>query len=207
MEGLIPQKIGLVLVDEKKYQKIVFGHHKVKKRGQNGGTYISPNIEGAPSPNLRLQDSGSPCYGHGHAHVVPMGKWPWRCASTDQESSYELDLEWISPAVAELQHPQNLDQTNGRRDGRTNGRMETVASPFFLGWVDGFRNISVVRSTGAYERLSGHPTGLILGWVAPVEYPVPKHYTCQAVRPGFRESFSWLSIVLRMRRKIEFPPT
>ena len=39
------------------------------------------------------------------------------------------------------------------------------------------------------------------------EYPVPKHYTCQAVRSGFRESFSWLSIVLRMRRKIEVPPT
>ena len=45
------------------------------------------------------------------------------------------------------------------------------------------------------------------GWVARVEYPVPKHYTCQAVRSGFRESFSWLSIVVRMRRKIEAPPT
>ena len=65
----------------------------------------------------------------------------------------------------------------------------------------------VVRSTGAYGRLSGHPAGPVLGWVARVEYPVPKHYTCQAVRSGFRESFSWLSIVLRMRRKIEVPPT
>ena len=65
----------------------------------------------------------------------------------------------------------------------------------------------VVGSTGAYGRLSGHPAGPVLGWVARVEYPVPKHYTCQAVRSGFRESFSWLSIVLRMRRKIEVPPT
>ena len=58
---------------------------------------------------------------------------------------------------------------------------------------------------GAYGRLSGHPAGPVLGWVARVEYPVPKHYTCQAVRSGFRESFSWLYIVLRMRRKIEVP--
>ena len=65
----------------------------------------------------------------------------------------------------------------------------------------------VVRSTGAYKRLSGHPARPVLGWVARVEYPVPKHYTCQAVRSGFRESFSWLSIVGRMRRKIEVPPT
>ena len=43
--------------------------------------------------------------------------------------------------------------------------------------------------------------------VARVEYPVPKHYTCQAVRSGFRESFSLLSIVVRMRRKIEVLPT
>ena len=65
----------------------------------------------------------------------------------------------------------------------------------------------VVRSTGAYKRLIGHPAGPVLGWVARVECPVPKHYTCQAVRSGFRESFSWLSIVVRMRRKIEVPPT
>ena len=65
----------------------------------------------------------------------------------------------------------------------------------------------VVRSTGAYKRLSGHPAGPVLGWVARAEYSVPKHYTCQAVRSGFRESFSWLSIVVPMRRKIEVPPT
>ena len=65
----------------------------------------------------------------------------------------------------------------------------------------------VVRSTGAYKRVSGHPAGLVLGMVVRVEYTVPKHYTCQAVRSGFRESFSWLSIVVRMKRKIEVPPT
>ena len=61
----------------------------------------------------------------------------------------------------------------------------------------------VVRSTGAYKRLSGHPAGPVLGWVA----RDPKHYTCQAVPSGFRKSFSWLSSVFRMRRKIEVPPT
>ena len=65
----------------------------------------------------------------------------------------------------------------------------------------------VVRSTGAYKRLGRHPAGPVLGWVARVEYPVPKHYTYQAVRSGFRVSISWLSIVVRMRRKIEVPPT
>ena len=33
------------------------------------------------------------------------------------------------------------------------------------------------------------------------------HYTCQVVRSGFRRSFSWLSIVLRMRRRNDVPPT
>ena len=48
---LIPQKIVLVLVDEKKYpKKIEFNRQNVKKGGQNGGTSISPNIEGVPSP-------------------------------------------------------------------------------------------------------------------------------------------------------------
>ena len=48
---LIPQKIVLVLVDEKKYpKKIEFNPQNVKKGGQNGGTSISPNIEGVPSP-------------------------------------------------------------------------------------------------------------------------------------------------------------
>ena len=40
---LIPQKIVLVLVDEKKYpKKIVLDPAKVKKGGQNRGTYVSP---------------------------------------------------------------------------------------------------------------------------------------------------------------------
>ena len=65
----------------------------------------------------------------------------------------------------------------------------------------------VVRSTGAYGKLSGHPARPVLGWVARVECLVPSHYTCQAVQSGFRESFSWLSIILQKRRKIEVPPT
>ena len=38
-------------MDEKKYpKKIEFNPQNVKKGGQNGGTSISPNIEGVPSP-------------------------------------------------------------------------------------------------------------------------------------------------------------
>ena len=46
----------------------------------------------------------------------------------------------------------------------------------------GFRCSSgvVVRSTGAYKKLSGHPARPVLGWVAQVECLVPSHYTCQA---------------------------
>ena len=41
LDGLVPKKILLVLVDEKKYpKKIVFNTQKVKKGGQNGSTYI-----------------------------------------------------------------------------------------------------------------------------------------------------------------------
>ena len=36
-----------------------------------------------------------------------------------------------------------------------------------------------------HEMLSGHPAG-IGGWVARVEYALPKRYTCQAVRSGCR---------------------
>ena len=47
--SFITPKIVLVLVDEKKYpQKIKFNPQNVKKGGQNGGTSISPNIEGVP---------------------------------------------------------------------------------------------------------------------------------------------------------------
>ena len=51
LEGLVPKKVILVLVDEKKYpQNIVFNPPKVKKRGQNSGTYVWPDIKGVPSP-------------------------------------------------------------------------------------------------------------------------------------------------------------
>ena len=39
--------------------------------------------------------------------MPPMGKWLWHCASTGQDSSKELDLEWIGPVVAELRHLQD----------------------------------------------------------------------------------------------------
>ena len=55
----------------------------------------------------------------------------------------------------------------------------------------------VVRSTGTYEKLSGHPARPVLGWVARVEC-LPSHFTCQAAQSGYRES--WLSTVLRKRR-------
>ena len=41
------------------------------------------------------------------------------------------------------------------------------------------------KEHGAYERLSGHLARPVLGWLAQVEYPVPKHCTFQAVRSGF----------------------
>ena len=43
------QKIVFVLVDEKKHpKKIEFGTQRVKKGGQNRGTYVSPIIYGVP---------------------------------------------------------------------------------------------------------------------------------------------------------------
>ena len=55
MVVLIPQKIVLVLVDEKKYpQKIEFNPQNIKKGGQNGGTSISPNIEGVTSLGVNI---------------------------------------------------------------------------------------------------------------------------------------------------------
>ena len=61
-----------------------------------------------------LQSSKSTCDACGHAHMAPMGKWPWHCKSTGPDSSNEHDLEWISPVVAELQCPQSLGPTNSR---------------------------------------------------------------------------------------------
>ena len=72
--------------------------------------------------------------------------------------------------------------------------------------TDGSSNGVVVKGMGIYEMLSGHQARPVLEWVAPIVYPVPNHYTCEAVRPGFRKLLSWLSIVLRMRRKTEDPP-
>ena len=49
----------MVSVDEKKYpQKIEFNPQNVKKGGQNGGTSISPNIEGVPSPGFQAYPRG-----------------------------------------------------------------------------------------------------------------------------------------------------
>ena len=42
-----------------------------------------------------LQDSKGLYHAHGHAHYDPMGKWLWCCTSTGEDSSKELDLEWI----------------------------------------------------------------------------------------------------------------
>ena len=39
--------------------------------------------------------------------IGPMGQWPCRCMSTGHDSSNELDLEWVSPLVAEFQHQQD----------------------------------------------------------------------------------------------------
>ena len=41
-----------------------------------------------------------------YAHEALMGKWPWYGTSAGHDSSKELDLEWISPVVVELQCPQ-----------------------------------------------------------------------------------------------------
>ena len=49
--GLVPQKIILVLVDEKKYtKKIVFNSLKVKKGGQNGSTFCIGQHRGNTRP-------------------------------------------------------------------------------------------------------------------------------------------------------------
>ena len=40
-------------------------------------------------------DSRGLYYAHGHAHYAPMGNWLWHCTSSGQDSSNELDLEWI----------------------------------------------------------------------------------------------------------------
>ena len=53
-------------------------------------------------PDALIPDSRSLYYSHGHAHVTPMGKCPWRCTSRGWDSSNELDLGWIGRVVSEL---------------------------------------------------------------------------------------------------------
>ena len=77
----------------------------------------------------RPQDSRSPYHAHGNAPYAHMAKWPRCCTSKGQDSSNELDLEWIGPVVTELQRPQSLGRTNGRTDERMDGEQ----SPFFFG--------------------------------------------------------------------------
>ena len=57
----------------------------------------------------RLQGSKSVYCTRGHSHVRLISSWLWHCTSTDQDSSSELDLEWIRPAIVELQGLQGLD--------------------------------------------------------------------------------------------------
>ena len=45
LRGFVPKRSFYVLVDEKKHpKKIEFGSQRVKKGGQNRGTYVSPII-------------------------------------------------------------------------------------------------------------------------------------------------------------------
>ena len=37
-----------------------------------------------------------PYYAHGHAHVAPMGKWPWHCTSRGWGSSNGLDFNEVN---------------------------------------------------------------------------------------------------------------
>ena len=55
-----------------------------------------------------LQGYKSDYYARGHTHVALRGKWQCCCTSTDQDSSNELNLEWIRPVVAEFQCPQGF---------------------------------------------------------------------------------------------------
>ena len=69
-------------------------------------------------PGALITDPRGRYYVHGHVHVAPLGKWPWRCISRGWDSSNELDLEWIGLVVAELRA--------GRTERQTDGRMETI---------------------------------------------------------------------------------
>ena len=110
-------------------------------------------------------------------------------------------MVFIHNAVKKM-HRRNWGHTLRWRHNKHGGFSNHQPYDGLLNWCG-----VVVRSTGAYEKLSSHPARPVLGWVARVEYQVPSHYTCQAVQSGYRESISWLSTVLPKRRKIEVPPT
>ena len=76
------------------------------------------------NPEALITDSRSPHYAHGHTHMAPMGKWPWRCTSRGWGSSHELNLELIGPVIAEW--------WLGRTGGRTNGWRPFHSPIFFL---------------------------------------------------------------------------
>ena len=62
------------------------------------------------------------------------------------------------------------------------------------------KRYNVVKSTNASGRANT--------WMGSrVEYPFASHYTCQVVQSGFRKSFSWHSIVLQNRHKIDISST
>ena len=46
----------------------------------------------------------------------PMGNYVWRCISTGQDGSNEVDFEWIGRAIAGLRRPQSFIRTNGRTE-------------------------------------------------------------------------------------------
>ena len=46
----------------------------------------------------RPQDSRIPYHAYGHTHYAPKRKWPCHWTSTDQDGSYELELQWIGPS-------------------------------------------------------------------------------------------------------------
>ena len=58
LERLVSQKMVCCWWMRKSpLKKFVFNLQRVKKGGKNGGTYVSPNIEGVPSPSPKTVDS------------------------------------------------------------------------------------------------------------------------------------------------------
>ena len=65
----------------------------------------------------------------------------------------------------------------------------------------------VVRSRGAYRKLSGHRAWPELGWVPEMRAQFWASTLARLSSLELWESFSWLSIVIWKRSKIEVPPT